>query len=232
MGLGGSFGKLFKEGGGKYSLLFFIICSVSHYINLIRFVTMQGISWCLFSFSLLMGAWSLQNTALVGTWTLTGTLGFLSELIMVFSVQMYLPKTESVGAPPGSMQDWLNTAIRLGKRARRFLVTVLLFNVFFAPIMVAISAAIPFLFASTPWVWGAIITFVVAVYTPTFFLTNPHKTGAIESSKLRTSFLVEDVMHYFNGRLVKTAEIDTTKQYIFGVRRRLVACEFVNVLII
>jgi len=87
--------------------------------------------------------------------------------------------------------------------------------VFFAPIMVAMSFAIPFLFAST-WVWGAVLTLAVAIYMPAFFLTRPHYTGAIESSKLRTSFLVEDIIRYFNGRLVKTADIDPTKQYIFG----------------
>ena len=159
----------------------------------------------------------MRNTVILeGTWTLTGTLGFLSVLLMVISIQFYLPKTETSEADPGSTQEWVNNASVLGKRARRFLVTVLLFNVFFAPVMVLVSMTIPFFFAS-PWVWGAVITLVFAVYTPTFFLTNPHRTGAIESAKLRTSFLVEDIIHYFNGRLVQTAEIDNTKQYIFGV---------------
>lgn len=154
---------------------------------------------------------------LEGTWTLTGTLGFLSVLIMVISIQFYLPAAESAPeSPPGSMQAWVSNASLLGKRARRFLVTVLLFNVFFAPVMVLVSMIIPFLFAS-PWVWGAVFTLVLAVYLPTFFLTNPHRTGGLESAKLRTSFLVEDVIRYFNGELVKTAEIDPTKQYIFGV---------------
>jgi hypothetical protein len=177
---------------------------------------MQAVSWFLFSLAILVGAWSMRNTVMLeGTWTLTGTLGFLSVLIMVISVQFYLPSTEAP-ASPGSMQAWLNNATLLGKRARRFLVTVLLFNVFFAPVMVLVSMIIPFLFAS-PWVWGAVFTLVFAVYTPTFFLTSPHRTGNIESAKLRTSFLVEDIIRYFNGRLVKTAEVDPTKQYIFGV---------------
>jgi 2-acylglycerol O-acyltransferase 2 len=181
-----------------------------------RFVTMQAVSWFLFSLAVLVGAWSIRYTVMLeGTWTLTGTLGFLSELIMVISIKMYLPKLESCDATPGSTQAWLNNVVLLGKRARRFLVTVLLFNVFFAPIMLVISIAIPFLFTPT-WVWGSVITLLVAVYTPAFFLTNPHQTGVMDSPKLRTSFLVEDVIRYFNGRLVKTAEIDTTKQYIFG----------------
>lgn len=179
---------------------------------------MQGVSWCLFSLAILVGAWSMRNTVILeGTWTLYGTLGFLSELIMVLSIKMYLPASESVDASPGSTQAWLNNASVLGKRARRFLVTVLLFNVFFAPVMVVISFAIPFLFTSA-WVWGSVVTLLVAVYAPTFFLTSPHRTGAMESAKLRTSFLVEDVIRYFNGCLVKTADIDSSKQYIFGVR--------------
>jgi 1-acyl-sn-glycerol-3-phosphate acyltransferase len=183
---------------------------------LYRFVLMQAVSWCLFSLAILVGAWSMRNTVMLeGTWTLTGTLGFLSELIMVISIQFYLPANETVQASPGSMQAWVFNASMLGKRARRFLVTVLLFNVFFAPVMVLVSMIIPFLFAS-PWVWGSVFTLVFAVYLPTFFLTSPHKTGAMESSKLRTSFLVEDVIKYFNGRLVKTADVDPTKQYIFG----------------
>lgn len=182
-----------------------------------RFILMQGLSWCLFSLAVVVGAWSIRNTVMhEGSWTLTGTLGFLSELLMVISIQFYLPSSSTSSyATPGSMQAWLNNAILLGKRARRFLVTVLLFNVFFAPIMVAMPVMIPFLFAS-PWVWGAVITFIVAVYTPAFFLTKPHRTGTMESAKLRTSFLVSDIIRYFNGKLVKTAELDTTKQYIFG----------------
>ena len=59
-----------------------------------RFVTMQAVSWILFSLAILVGAWSMRNTVMLeGTWTLTGTLGFLSELIMVISIQMYLPST-------------------------------------------------------------------------------------------------------------------------------------------
>lgn len=208
--------------GGRHSrvdggIRIVTLCFNTFSLTSFRFVLMQGVSWCLFSLAILVGAWSVRNTVILeGTWTITGTLGFLSELLMVISIQMYLPASESANASPGSTQAWMNNATVLGKRARRFLVTVLLFNVFFAPIMVLVSIAIPFMFASA-WVWGSVVTLVVAVYAPTFFLTSPHKTGAMSSAKLRTSFLVEDVIRYFNGRLVKTADIDPSKQYIFGV---------------
>lgn len=71
-----------------------------------RFVLMQAASWFLFSLAVVVGAWSIRNTVIhEGAWTLTGTLGFLSELIMVISIQFYLPSSSvSSKATPGSMQ--------------------------------------------------------------------------------------------------------------------------------
>lgn len=114
------------------------------------------------------------------------------------------------------IQLFINKSIIFLKKARIFICTAFLFNVFYAPVMMIISLSIPFLFISS-WIWGTIITLLLALYTPIFFFTSPHKNGNMVSPKLRSSFFVEDVIQYFSGKLFKTNEFDPSKQYIFGV---------------
>jgi len=186
-----------------------------------RHVLLQALSWVLFGVVVLVGAWSMRSVALSvqGTWVLIGILGFLSELLMVISIQLYDKKVEEkkkdTVARSEQFHVWLADTKRLVDKARIFLVTVMLFNMFYAPLAFVTSAAVSLLISPT-WLMATLICLLLAGYFTTYFTKNPHVTGEWSSQQLRDSFLIGDVIKYFSGQVIKTADIDPTKQYIFG----------------
>jgi hypothetical protein len=171
--------------------------------------------------AVLVGAWSLRYTAMEGMMTLTGSLGFLSVLFMVISIHNYVVPvvTETVITTPPSkftpFQKWLLTIVRFGETVRRFLVISFFFNIFYTPLAFVLPAVLPFIFTPV-WIGVTIICLFFATYATASYLPRPEVTGAWDSN-LRESFIVRDIVNYFSGDVVKTAEINPAKQYIYGV---------------
>eukprot|EP01111_Echinosteliopsis_oligospora_P017112 TRINITY_DN730_c2_g2_i1.p1 TRINITY_DN730_c2_g2~~TRINITY_DN730_c2_g2_i1.p1 ORF type:complete len:692 (-),score=167.96 TRINITY_DN730_c2_g2_i1:49-2124(-) len=190
-----------------------------------RHVLLQGLSWAFFGLVVLTGAWSMRSVALSvqGTWVLIGILGFLSELLMVVSIQLYDKKVEEkkkttptpTPARAEQFRVWLTDTKKLVDKARIFLVTVMIFNMFYAPVAFCTSAAVSFLITPT-WLMTTLICLLLAGYFTTYFTKKPHVTGEWSSQQLRDSFLIGDIIKYFSGKVVKTSDIDASKQYIFG----------------
>jgi hypothetical protein len=144
-------------------------------------------------------------------------------MLMVISIQIYVAPTTTtssqVSASTSSctisdpFQEWVKNTKRLACEARTFFVTVMVFNMIYAPLFSIIAS---FVFSPLSWQYAVILCVAVAVYATMTFLPKPEVTGAFDSSRARASFLVNDVMRYFNGRVVKTADLDATRQYIFG----------------
>jgi len=143
---------------------------------------------------------------------------------MVISIQNYVVPvaTESVKSTPHTsqltpFQTWLLTVADLAQSARMFLVIACIFNLFYAPVAFIVPVVIPFIFTSL-WISFAIVGVVIlsyVAYVVASYLPRPEVTGSRDSAA-RESFLVTDVMKYFRGAVVKTADLDGSKQYIFG----------------
>lgn len=210
-------------GGWRYASFDFSALVLNHF----RFAALQVASWTTLFAAVCMGAYSLYYTAMEGTMTATGALGFISVLLMVVSIQMYAVPvaTESVKKLAPSQftpfQQFILTLATLGEDVRRFLVIAFIFNVFYAPLGVVLPAIIPFFIVPIPeWIIATALCLVFATYATASYLPRPEVTGSRDSG-VRESFMVKDVIKYFNGKVVKTAELESDEQYIYGVRNRL-----------
>jgi len=138
-----------------------------------------------------------------------GSLGFLSEIFMIVSVQTY--QTPQIEASTWRGFQKIKSCVEKG---RVLFVTVCMFNLFYMPLAVGLPALVPFLF-SPVWLCSTVLCVLVGAYATTSLVFKPEVTGRWDSN-LRSSFLVTDVMKYFDGRIVKTEELEPTKQFIFG----------------